>query len=74
LFISIICLGIKKLRVGEFLHSTRVIAAIQNSTLVLLVMPDLIRHPEACCAEKALDSPSTLLRVVSLSNHGSSPE
>jgi hypothetical protein len=45
-------------------------------------MPDLIpakdgifdRHPETYHPEKELDSPSTLLRVVSLSNHGSSPE
>ena len=38
------------------------------------VMPDLIRHPVAEIVQTALDSPSTLLRVVSLSNHGSSPE
>ncbi|MBW1943236.1 MAG: hypothetical protein JRG79_07820 [Deltaproteobacteria bacterium] len=45
-------------------------------------MPDLIpaedgifdRHPETQKDVNALDSPSTSLRVVSLSNHGSSPE
>jgi hypothetical protein len=45
-------------------------------------MPDLIpakdgifdRHPEVDEIGKKLDSPSTLLRVVNLSNHGSSPE
>jgi hypothetical protein len=37
-------------------------------------MPDVIRHPELQYFEEELDSPSTLLRVVSMSNHGSSPE
>ena len=35
----------------------------------LLVMPDSIRHPEIYNFEIHLDSPSTVLRVVSLSNH-----
>ena len=39
----------------------------------LIVMPDLIRHPEAQAINKELDSPSTVLRVMSLSNRGSSP-
>ncbi len=47
---------------------------IQKSAVFRAVMPDLIRHPEVYRLPKALDSPSTLLRVVSLSNHGSSPE
>ncbi len=37
--------------------------------ILVPVMPDLIRHPETQGLETALDSPSTLLRVVSLSNH-----
>ena len=48
----------------------------------LIVMPDLIpakdgmchRHPGVQDTEMAMDYPSTSLRVVSLSNHGTSPE
>jgi hypothetical protein len=45
-------------------------------------MPDLIpakdgivdRHPETEYAKETMDSPSTMLWVVSTSNHGASPE
>ena len=49
----------------------------QKALYFLPVMPDLIpakdgildRHPESHGIEIALDSPSTVLRVVSVSNH-----
>jgi hypothetical protein len=55
---------------------------LQKDIQLLPAMPDLrilprnkMRwHPETEQSEIALDSPSTLLRVVSLSIHGSSPE